>query len=65
MTGKMTLTFNPESYTDLLIRYQPKPIATDADYEAAIALASNIEHRSLLNPMPFQPSQQILHPRKI
>jgi HTH-type transcriptional regulator / antitoxin HigA len=46
----MTLTFNPESYTDLLIRYQPKPIATDADYEAAIALASDIEHRSTTTP---------------
>jgi HTH-type transcriptional regulator / antitoxin HigA len=46
----MTLTFNPESYTDLLIRYQPKPIATDADYEAAIALASDIEHRSATTP---------------
>ena len=41
----MTLTFNPESYTDLLIRYQPKPIVTDADYEAAIALATELEHR--------------------
>jgi HTH-type transcriptional regulator / antitoxin HigA len=46
----MTLTFNPESYTDLLIRYQPKPIATDTDYEAAIALASDIEHRSATTP---------------
>jgi HTH-type transcriptional regulator / antitoxin HigA len=46
MIGEMTLTFNPESYTDLLIRYQPKPIATRTEYEAAIALASDIEHRS-------------------
>jgi HTH-type transcriptional regulator / antitoxin HigA len=45
MFGKMTLISNPESYTDLLIRYQPKPIATDADYEAAIDLAREIEHR--------------------
>ncbi len=42
----MTLTFNPESYTDLLVRYQPKPIATPIEYEAAIALASDLEHRS-------------------
>ena len=42
----MTLTFNPESYTDLLIRYQPKPIVTPTQYEAAIALASDLEHRS-------------------
>jgi HTH-type transcriptional regulator / antitoxin HigA len=42
----MTLTFNPESYTDLLVRYQPKPIATLTEYDAAIALASDLEHRS-------------------
>jgi HTH-type transcriptional regulator / antitoxin HigA len=48
----MTLISNPESYTDLLIRYQPKPIATDADYEAAIALATEIEHRQ--NPTPAE-----------
>jgi HTH-type transcriptional regulator / antitoxin HigA len=48
----MTLIFNPESYTDLLIRYQPKPIVTDADYEAAIALATEIEHRQ--HPTPAE-----------
>ena len=42
----MTLTFNPESYTSLLVRYQPKPITTPTEYEAAIALASDLEHRS-------------------
>ena len=42
----MTLTFNPESYTNLLVRYQPKPIATPTEYESAIALASDLEHRS-------------------
>jgi HTH-type transcriptional regulator / antitoxin HigA len=46
----MTLTFNPESYTDLLIRHQPKPIATDNEYEAAIALASDLDHRSTPTP---------------
>jgi HTH-type transcriptional regulator / antitoxin HigA len=45
MTGKMTLTFNPELYTTLLIQHQPKPIANDAEYEATIALASELEHR--------------------
>jgi HTH-type transcriptional regulator / antitoxin HigA len=48
----MTLISNPESYTDLLIRYQPKPIATDGDYEAAIALATEIEHRQ--HPTPAE-----------
>jgi HTH-type transcriptional regulator / antitoxin HigA len=42
----MTLTFNPESYTSLLVRYQPKPLVTPTEYEAAIALASNLEHGS-------------------
>jgi HTH-type transcriptional regulator / antitoxin HigA len=46
----MTLTFNPESYTNLLIRHQPKPIATDSEYEAALALASDLEHRSIITP---------------
>jgi HTH-type transcriptional regulator / antitoxin HigA len=41
----MTLTFNPESYTDLLVRYQPKPLTKDTEYEAAIALAEELEHR--------------------
>jgi HTH-type transcriptional regulator / antitoxin HigA len=52
----MTLTFNPESYTDLLIRYQPKPIVTDADYEAAIALATELEHR----PQPTPEEEALL-----
>jgi HTH-type transcriptional regulator / antitoxin HigA len=30
--------------------YQPKPIATDADYESAIALAVELEHRPALAP---------------
>jgi HTH-type transcriptional regulator / antitoxin HigA len=44
----MTLTFNPESYTNLLIRHQPKPIATNSEYEAALALASDLDHRSTI-----------------
>jgi HTH-type transcriptional regulator / antitoxin HigA len=45
MNGKMTDTFNAKSYTDLLVRYQPKPIATEAENDAAIALAQEIEHQ--------------------
>lgn len=41
----MIRTFDAKSYTDLLVRYQPKPIATEAENEAAIALASELEHR--------------------
>jgi HTH-type transcriptional regulator / antitoxin HigA len=44
----MTLTFNPESYTDLLVRHQPKPLKTDFDYEATIDLVNNLEHQPQL-----------------
>ena len=40
----MIRTFDAKSYADLLVRYQPKPIATEAENEAAIALASELEH---------------------
>ena len=46
MSGKMTRTFDAKSYTELLVRYQPKPIATEAENERAIALAQELEHRS-------------------
>ena len=45
MSGKMIRTFDAKSYTDLLVRYQPKPIATEAENDAAIALACELEHR--------------------
>lgn len=41
----MMRTFDPKSYTDLLVRYQPKPIANEAENDAAIALACELEHR--------------------
>ncbi|GAP95193.1 hypothetical protein NIES2104_17130 [Leptolyngbya sp. NIES-2104] len=50
MSGKMTHTFDRQSYTDLLVRYQPKPILTDAENEAAIALAQELEHRPQRTP---------------
>jgi HTH-type transcriptional regulator / antitoxin HigA len=37
----MTLTFNREQYTDLLIKYQPKVIETEAEYREALAV---VEH---------------------
>ncbi|MEZ2229541.1 type II toxin-antitoxin system HigA family antitoxin [Microcoleus sp.] len=40
----MIRTFDAKYYTDLLVRYQPKPIATGAENEAAIALACELEH---------------------
>jgi HTH-type transcriptional regulator/antitoxin HigA len=37
----MALTFNREQYTDLLIKYQPKVIETEAEYQQALAV---VEH---------------------
>lgn len=50
MSGKMTHIFDANSYTELLVRYQPKPITTEAENDAAIALAQEIEHRPLRTP---------------
>ncbi|MEL6901080.1 MAG: transcriptional regulator [Cyanobacteria bacterium J06606_4] len=42
----MIRTFNADSYGELLLRYKPKPITTDAENDAAIALALQLEHCS-------------------
>ena len=42
----MTLTINPESYTQLLARYQPKVIETEAENDRAIELAQELEHKA-------------------
>jgi len=47
MSGKIIRTFDAQSYTNLLVRYQPKPLATEAKNEAAIALACELEHRPM------------------
>lgn len=47
MSGKMTPTFNAQSYVELLVRYQPKPITTEAENDRAIALAQELEHQPL------------------
>ena len=41
----MTLTTNPESYAQLLAKYQPKVIKTEAENDRAIALAQELEHK--------------------
>lgn len=43
----MTRTFDTQSYTELLVRYQPKPIATESENDSAIALAQELEHRPM------------------
>ncbi len=45
INGKMTRTFNPESYGKLLAKYQPKIITTEEENEQALKLAQNLEHR--------------------
>jgi HTH-type transcriptional regulator / antitoxin HigA len=41
----MTLTFNPNKYSELLSRYQPKLIRTEVDNEQALAIAEELMHR--------------------
>ena len=41
----MTLITNPESYAQLLAKYQPKVIETEAENERVIALAQELEHK--------------------
>lgn len=45
INGKMTRTFNPESYGKLLAEYQPKIITTEEENKQAIALAQDLDHR--------------------
>ncbi len=42
----MTRTINSDNYAVLLSKYQPKVIETEAENEAAIFLAEELEHKS-------------------
>ena len=42
----MTLITNPASYGELLAKYQPKVIQTEAENKRALALAEDLEHKS-------------------
>jgi HTH-type transcriptional regulator / antitoxin HigA len=46
--GKMTLTFNRDTYADLLVQYQPKVITNDQENEYAIAIIEELSHRQSL-----------------
>jgi HTH-type transcriptional regulator / antitoxin HigA len=46
----MTLTFNPNKYSELLSQYQPKLIRTETENEQALAIAENLMHRSNRSP---------------
>lgn len=41
----MTLTINPSDYAQLLAKYQPKIIETEAENHRAIELAQELEHK--------------------
>ena len=45
MDGRMTLTFNPEKYKELLTAYLPKLIKTEAENDHALAIVENLMHR--------------------
>jgi HTH-type transcriptional regulator / antitoxin HigA len=42
----MTLTFNSQTYADLLAKYKPKVIKTDEENEQATALAEELAHKT-------------------
>jgi HTH-type transcriptional regulator / antitoxin HigA len=46
----MTLITNPESYAQLLAKYQPKVIETEAENDRAIALVEELEHKANRTP---------------
>lgn len=46
----MTRTINSDSYAVLLSKYQPKVIETEAENDAAISIAEELEHKKLRTP---------------
>lgn len=44
-TGKMTLTFNPDKYKELLTAYLPKLIRSEAENEQALEIVEDLMHR--------------------
>jgi HTH-type transcriptional regulator/antitoxin HigA len=46
----MTLTFNPEKYSQLLVRYQPKVIRNEEENERALAIVEELMHRHNRSP---------------
>lgn len=46
----MTLIFNQDKYKELLVKYQPKLIKTEAENEKALAIVEELMHKSNLSP---------------
>ncbi|MGK7900775.1 MAG: type II toxin-antitoxin system HigA family antitoxin [Hormoscilla sp.] len=40
----MTLTFSSQKYSNLLVKYQPKPIKTEEENERALAVVEELMH---------------------
>lgn len=40
--GKMISTSNQQTYIDLLIQYQPKPIKTESEYQVALSIVEEM-----------------------
>jgi HTH-type transcriptional regulator/antitoxin HigA len=50
MTGKMTLTFNPDVYANLLSEVLPQAITTEAENEKALARLESLLQKESLSP---------------
>lgn len=48
--GKMTLTFSPDKYGELLMRYRPKLIKTEEENEQALTVVEKLMHRQNRTP---------------
>lgn len=49
-TGKMTLTFNPEIYSELLSKHQPRIIKSEEENEKFLAIVEELLYRPNLTP---------------
>lgn len=49
-SGKMTLTFNPEKYKEILVKYQPKLIKTEAENEQALTIIEGLMQKENRTP---------------
>lgn len=49
-SGKMTLTFDPEKYKEILVKYQPKLITTEAENEQALTVIEELMHKGNRTP---------------
>ena len=50
ITGKMTLTFNPEIYSELLSKHQPRIIKSEEENEKFLAIVEELLYRPNLTP---------------